>query len=515
MQSEWHGGYWRRPTCSTATDSNPVQASTHAPPGGDPVFNEHPAVVAVEHSGGAALDVGDQVRLQGLLRRPDLNGKEGTLVRREPDGRWAVHLTGSPDVAVKPENLDKLDKLISLHVVVLGSAIPLQDLRVADWEDFETQLDECGIPSHEQHPHNFKRDISIETLKGQTLELLDHELWLLLEIIPEEVRPHKHLAELMEVKLRVGQVPQARLRYPGAAAVLSEISDVKVTSAMLDAIMAHRNVFPQCSFHQGRAGILDWASGEGRSTLHRITAVWGNSPVSGSVGDLLVAAAAELGKTHQQIQPIIAKLEEQWFDTAESLRTISEDDCKEMGIPKRLFHIIQRILGSSEAGGGTNRRLTGLTLRVGRPCFGVCDQIQDILEQCTSTLLIGQGGVGKSTVLREIARLLSDRFQKCVVVVDTTSELGGFGAVPHEALGTHDMTRLAVRVRSELFQVMLDAVQNHSARVVIVDELRDASEVAAARTIANQGVVLFLADISRARKLLRKSVVFTRTPCCS
>ena len=87
--------------------------------------------------------------------------------------------------------------------------------------------------------------------------------------------------------------------------------------------------------------------------------------------------------------------------------------------------------------------------------------------------------------------------------------------MPHEALGTHDMTRLAVRVRSELFQVMLDAVQNHSARVVIVDELRDASEVAAARTIANQGVVLFLADISRARKLLRKSVVFTRTPCCS
>ena len=97
--------------------------------------------------------------------------------------------------------------------------------------------------------------------------------------------------------------------------------------------------------------------------------------------------------------------------------------------------------------------------------------------------------MGKSTVLREISRLMSDRFNKCVVVVDTASELGGFGKCWHQALGTRDITRLQVPERSKLFQVMLNAVQNHSARVVIVDELRDAQDVDAARTIANQGVI--------------------------
>lgn len=75
---------------------------------------------------------------------------------------------------------------------------------------------------------------------------------------------------------------------------------------------------------------------------------------------------------------------------------------------------------------------------------------------------------------------------RCIVVVDTTSELGGFSQVPHEALGSWDVTRLEIRERSQLFEVMLDAVQNHTAQVIVIDEERDAKEVEAARTIANQ-----------------------------
>ncbi|CAE8673341.1 unnamed protein product [Polarella glacialis] len=189
-----------------------------------------------------------------------------------------------------------------------------------------------------------------------------------------------------------------------------------------------------------------------------------------------------MGRSCEQVRPYIQKLKDQWYDTAESLRSISQECWRQMEIPENLYHTVQRKLGAP--------CLTGLTLRVGRPVLGVCDRIQDSVSRCVSTLLIGQAGAGKSTVLREMARLLSDKFHKCVVVVDTTSELGGFGSVAHEALGTRDMTRLPVSARADLFQVMLDAVQDHSARIVIVDELCDAKEVEAARTIANQGVVL-------------------------
>ncbi|CAE8655677.1 unnamed protein product [Polarella glacialis] len=377
----------------------------------------------------------------------------------------------------------------SLCVSVLGSCTPALDLQVADWHDFTEQLEECGIPAAEQHPQNFQPGVNnIEKLVGQALEMVDHQLWLLLDMLPREIQPTKQLSEFMEVKLRVGQVAQMRTRCRGVSPVLSEINDVLVTEAMLDAIVSHARLAPAPRvFHQGRAGVLDRAGGEARSILHRITAVWGHKGYGrdscGSAGDLLLAAAVEMGRSCEQVRPYIQKLKDRWYDTAKPLRSISHESWRQMEIPENLYHAVQRKLGAS--------CLTGLTLRVGRPFLGVCDRIQDSVSRCLSTLLIGQAGVGKSTVLREMARLLSDKFHKCFVVVDTTSELGGFGSVAHEALGTRDMTRLTVSARSDLFQVMLDAVQNHSARIIIVDELRDAKEVEAARTIANQGVVLF------------------------
>ena len=102
-----------------------------------------------------------------------------------------------------------------------------------------------------------------------------------------------------------------------------------------------------------------------------------------------------------------------------------------MRIPGRFVQAVQQRLKKC-ASASIADPLTGLTLRVGHPVYGACASIEQSLKHCTSTLLIGPAGVGKSTVLREMTRVISDTFHKCVVVVDTTSELGGFGQVPHE-----------------------------------------------------------------------------------
>ncbi|CAE8658949.1 unnamed protein product, partial [Polarella glacialis] len=113
----------------------------------------------------------------------------------------------------------------SLRVSVLGSCTPALDLQVADWHDFTEQLEQCGIPAAEQHPQNFQPGAGIEMLVGQALEMVDHQLWLLLDMLPREIQPTKQLSELMEVKLRVGQVAQMRTRCRGVSPVLAEIND--------------------------------------------------------------------------------------------------------------------------------------------------------------------------------------------------------------------------------------------------------------------------------------------------
>ena len=100
----------------------------------------------------------------------------------------------------------------------------------------------------------------------------------------------------------------------------------------------------------------------------------------------------------------------------------------------------------------TKEQLVQLTLHVGRPIYGTCDQIEDRLSERTSALVIGQAGVGKSTVLRGMSCLLSGTVRRCVAVVDATSELGGFGVIPRRALVVRDVTRLQVKVRLQLFR---------------------------------------------------------------
>jgi len=135
-----------------------------------------------------------------------------------------------------------------------------------------------------------------------------------------------------------------------------------------------------------------------------------------------------------------------------------------------------------------NRRgaVVGLTLRVGRAVYGTVDIIQDIIESGKSVLILGRPGVGKTTLLREAARILAE--SKRVVIVDTSNEIGGDGDVPHPAVGK--ARRMQVKVPTLQHEVMIEAVENHNPEVIVIDEIGRELEALAARTIAERGVQL-------------------------
>jgi stage III sporulation protein SpoIIIAA len=133
-------------------------------------------------------------------------------------------------------------------------------------------------------------------------------------------------------------------------------------------------------------------------------------------------------------------------------------------------------------------RIVGLTCRIGRAVYGTVDIIRDIVEQGKSILMLGRPGVGKTTKLREMARILSDEFKKRVVIVDTSNEIAGDGDIPHPAIGRS--RRMQVRIPEEQHAVMIEAVENHMPQVIVIDEIGTEQEAFAARTIAERGVQL-------------------------
>ncbi|MEY4759342.1 MAG: hypothetical protein RLZZ268_840 [Cyanobacteriota bacterium] len=132
--------------------------------------------------------------------------------------------------------------------------------------------------------------------------------------------------------------------------------------------------------------------------------------------------------------------------------------------------------------------VVGLTCRVGRAVFGTVAMVRDLLDSGESLLLMGRPGVGKTTALREIARVLADDLGKRVVVIDTSNEIAGDGDIPHPAIGRARRMQVA---RPELqHQVMIEAVENHMPEVIVIDEIGTELEAQAARTIAERGVML-------------------------
>jgi len=149
---------------------------------------------------------------------------------------------------------------------------------------------------------------------------------------------------------------------------------------------------------------------------------------------------------------------------------------------------IERTLHRISAIRNRRGRVVGITCRVGRAIFGTIKMIEDLAFSGKNILLLGRPGVGKTTMLRETARVLSVDAKKRVIIVDTSNEIAGDGDVPHQAIGRS--RRMQVTTPANQHAVMIEAVENHMPEVIIIDEMGTEQEAAAARTIAERGVQL-------------------------
>jgi len=149
---------------------------------------------------------------------------------------------------------------------------------------------------------------------------------------------------------------------------------------------------------------------------------------------------------------------------------------------------IERTLHRISAIRNRQGKIVGLTCRIGRAVYGTIDIIQDVVESGKSILMLGRPGRGKTTKLREVARILSDQLKKRVVIVDTSNEIAGDGDIPHPAIGR--ARRMQVAEPELQHNVMIEAVENHMPEVIVIDEIGTEQEAFAARTIAERGVQL-------------------------
>ena len=176
---------------------------------------------------------------------------------------------------------------------------------------------------------------------------------------------------------------------------------------------------------------------------------------------------------------ILSDKEVAWEDIETVVERIGDFDADNRAGIERSLHRISAIRNR-------HNRIVGLTCRVGRAVYGTIDIIQDLVSSGESLLLLGRPGIGKTTMLREAARILAE--ERRVVIVDTSNEIAGDGDVPHPAIGR--ARRMQVRRPNLQHEVMIEAVENHNPEVIVIDEIGRELEAVAARTIAERGVQL-------------------------
>ena len=201
--------------------------------------------------------------------------------------------------------------------------------------------------------------------------------------------------------------------------------------------------------------------------------------------DDLLEVVIDLGRPIEARFPAAFEVLGDWPATQEDLAHVVER-VSQFGLDNRAG--IERTLHRISAIRNRTGRVIGLTCRVGRAVYGTIDIIEDVIESGVSILLLGRPGVGKTTMLREVARVLSDQFSKRVVVVDTSNEIAGDGDIPHPAIGR--ARRMQVPTPDKQHAVMIEAVENHMPEVIIIDEIGTQEDAFAARTIAERGVQL-------------------------
>ncbi len=201
--------------------------------------------------------------------------------------------------------------------------------------------------------------------------------------------------------------------------------------------------------------------------------------------DELLEVVLDLGREPEARFPGRAVRLSEGFVTQESMQHVV---CRVGAFGKDNRAGIERTLHRISAIRNRVGEIIGLTCRVGRAVFGTVDIVRDVIESGQSVLLVGRPGVGKTTLLREAARVLSDEIGKRVVVVDTSNEIAGDGDIPHPGIGR--ARRMQVPYPELQHAVMIEAVENHMPEVIVIDEIGTEAEALAARTIAERGVQL-------------------------
>jgi stage III sporulation protein SpoIIIAA len=230
--------------------------------------------------------------------------------------------------------------------------------------------------------------------------------------------------------------------------------------------------------------------------------------ITDDLGDLLSVLPPHLAEvvTDLAAQPETGPLIEIVLDlgrrpevrTHDGEREISDRDVsrEDIGyVAERIGHFgddnragIERTLHRISAIRNRSGEIVGLTCRIGRAVYGTIAIIRDLVESGESVLLLGRPGVGKTTMLRETARVLADELRKRVIIVDTSNEIAGDGDIPHPGIGR--ARRMQVPTPTAQHAVMIEAVENHMPQVVVIDEIGTELEALAARTIAERGVQL-------------------------
>ncbi|MBN1954189.1 MAG: AAA family ATPase [Anaerolineae bacterium] len=207
--------------------------------------------------------------------------------------------------------------------------------------------------------------------------------------------------------------------------------------------------------------------------------------VLGRIGrwDELLEVILDLGRVptarYTDGEVVLREAEVGWEEIQYVVDQVSEFDADNRAGIARTLHRISAIRNRTQD-------IVGLTCRVGRAVFGTITIIEDIIASGKGILLLGRPGVGKTTMLREAARVLAEK--KRVIIVDTSNEIGGNGDIPHPAIGR--ARRMQVEMPSLQHEVMIEAVENHNPEVIIIDEIGRELEAMAARTIAERGVQL-------------------------